>query len=98
MSIICNFNERDTPLSQSLLFCQVFAELADLVTAVQSAELASPTLIFIGQVVALSPLWPGARPSENLEEKAKGVEDRVGKEPRDRSQRGSDPRLPSEVV
>ena len=76
----------------------MFAELADLVAAVQTAELASPTLIFIGQVVALSPLWPGAKPSEKVEEMAEGVEGGVGKEPRDRSLRGSDPRLPSEVV
>ncbi|KAJ3695280.1 hypothetical protein LUZ60_000657 [Juncus effusus] len=36
----------------------VFAKLEDLVNGVKSAELVSPTLIIIGNVVALSPLWP----------------------------------------
>ncbi|KAG0464218.1 hypothetical protein HPP92_020287 [Vanilla planifolia] len=38
----------------------VFAELKDLVSEVKLANLVSPTLIIIGQVVALSPLWPQA--------------------------------------
>lgn len=37
---------------------QVFAKLGDLVNEVKSAELISPTLIIIGNVVALSPFWP----------------------------------------
>ncbi|KAH0466560.1 hypothetical protein IEQ34_003798 [Dendrobium chrysotoxum] len=36
----------------------VFAELDKLVSEVKLADLVSPTLIIIGQVVALSPLWP----------------------------------------
>ncbi|KAJ4806661.1 Siroheme synthase [Rhynchospora pubera] len=36
----------------------VFAELQDLVNEVKLAELVSPTLIIIGNVVALSPYWP----------------------------------------
>ncbi|KAI5062666.1 hypothetical protein GOP47_0023205 [Adiantum capillus-veneris] len=38
----------------------VFAELHELPSEVAAAKLESPTLIFIGQVVALSPSWPGA--------------------------------------
>ncbi|KAH7290817.1 hypothetical protein KP509_30G065300 [Ceratopteris richardii] len=37
----------------------VFAELKDLPNEVLAAKLESPTLIFIGRVVALSPSWPG---------------------------------------
>ncbi|XP_062174830.1 S-adenosyl-L-methionine-dependent uroporphyrinogen III methyltransferase, chloroplastic-like [Alnus glutinosa] len=36
----------------------VFAELKDLSQRITSAEFVSPTLIIIGKVVALSPLWP----------------------------------------
>ncbi|KAI4323369.1 hypothetical protein L6164_022982 [Bauhinia variegata] len=36
----------------------VFAELKDLAEEIASAQLASPTLIIIGKVVALSPFWP----------------------------------------
>ncbi|XP_020265887.1 LOW QUALITY PROTEIN: uncharacterized protein LOC109841356 [Asparagus officinalis] len=36
----------------------VFAEMRDLVNEVNLANLVSPTLIIIGKVVALSPLWP----------------------------------------
>ncbi|RZC46714.1 hypothetical protein C5167_039665 [Papaver somniferum] len=46
--------ERGTTPQQRM----VFAELHDLVDKVTSAELLSPTLIVIGKVVALSPLWP----------------------------------------
>ncbi|MCL7034512.1 hypothetical protein MKW94_017362 [Papaver nudicaule] len=46
--------ERGTTPQQRM----VFAELHDLVDEVTSAELLSPTLIVIGKVVALSPLWP----------------------------------------
>eukprot|EP00250_Pteridium_aquilinum_P021548 c25162_g1_i1 orf=368-1528(+) len=38
----------------------VFAELQDLPSKVAAAQLVSPTLIFIGRVVALSPSWPAA--------------------------------------
>eukprot|EP00250_Pteridium_aquilinum_P021549 c25162_g1_i2 orf=365-1525(+) len=38
----------------------VFAELQDLPSKVAAAQLESPTLIFIGRVVALSPSWPAA--------------------------------------
>lgn len=37
---------------------QVFAELRYLVDEVKSADLVSPTLILIGKVVSLSPMWP----------------------------------------
>lgn len=37
---------------------QVLAELKDLADKITSEQLVSPTLIFIGKVVALSPLWP----------------------------------------
>lgn len=43
----------------------VFAELENLVSDVKLANLVSPTLIIIGQVVALSPLW--SRSYEELE-------------------------------
>ncbi|KAI3937785.1 hypothetical protein MKW92_046856 [Papaver armeniacum] len=46
--------ERGTTPQQRM----VFAELHDLVDKVTSAELLSPTLIVIGKVVPLSPLWP----------------------------------------
>ncbi|XP_020577648.1 uncharacterized protein LOC110022862 isoform X2 [Phalaenopsis equestris] len=36
----------------------VFAELENIVSEVKSANLVSPTLIIVGRVVALSPLWP----------------------------------------
>ncbi|XP_031255958.1 uncharacterized protein LOC116113938 [Pistacia vera] len=36
----------------------VFAELKDLAHEITSAELLSPTLIIIGNVVSLSPFWP----------------------------------------
>ncbi|GER57398.1 siroheme synthase [Striga asiatica] len=36
----------------------VFSELKDLADEIASNELVSPTLIIIGKVVALSPLWP----------------------------------------
>lgn len=42
-----------TPLQRT-----VFAELGDLANEIASAKLVSPTLIVIGKVVALSPLWP----------------------------------------
>lgn len=41
-----------TPMQQT-----VFAELKDLVSEVRLAKLVSPTLIIIGGVVSLSPLW-----------------------------------------
>ena len=36
---------------------QVFAELKDLANKITTVELISPTLMIIGNVVALSPLW-----------------------------------------
>ncbi|KAL4585788.1 hypothetical protein LXL04_010414 [Taraxacum kok-saghyz] len=48
--------ERGTTPQQRI----VFAELKDLGEKIASEELLSPTLIFIGKVVALSPLWPQA--------------------------------------
>lgn len=39
---------------------QVFAELKDLGDEIASNQLVSPSLIIIGKVVALSPLWPHA--------------------------------------
>ncbi|XP_040381574.1 S-adenosyl-L-methionine-dependent uroporphyrinogen III methyltransferase, chloroplastic [Oryza brachyantha] len=45
--------ERGTTPQQRM----VFAMLKDLVSEVKSADLVSPTLIIIGKVVALSPLW-----------------------------------------
>ncbi|CAM8970034.1 unnamed protein product [Rhodiola kirilowii] len=46
--------ERGTTPKQRI----VFAELKDLSDEIKSAELISPTLIIIGNVVSLSPLWP----------------------------------------
>ncbi|CAH9113225.1 unnamed protein product [Cuscuta epithymum] len=46
--------ERGTTLQQR----SVFAELNNLADEVASHQLVSPTLIIIGKVVALSPLWP----------------------------------------
>ncbi|CAI5985298.1 unnamed protein product [Closterium sp. NIES-64] len=48
--------ERGTTAAQRT----VFATLEDLPAAVSAAQLVSPTLIVIGQVVALSPSWPFA--------------------------------------
>ncbi|XP_073101810.1 S-adenosyl-L-methionine-dependent uroporphyrinogen III methyltransferase, chloroplastic-like [Elaeis guineensis] len=46
--------ERGTTPQQRM----VFAELKDIVYEVKLADLVSPSLIIIGRVVALSPLWP----------------------------------------
>ncbi|KAK1382746.1 Urophorphyrin methylase 1 [Heracleum sosnowskyi] len=46
--------ERGTTPQQRI----VFAEIKDLADSIASAQLISPTLIIIGKVVALSPLWP----------------------------------------
>ncbi|XP_073271507.1 S-adenosyl-L-methionine-dependent uroporphyrinogen III methyltransferase, chloroplastic-like, partial [Primulina huaijiensis] len=46
--------ERGTTPQQRI----VFAELQDLANEILSHHLVSPTLIIIGKVVALSPLWP----------------------------------------
>ncbi|GFP93122.1 siroheme synthase [Phtheirospermum japonicum] len=48
--------ERGTTPQQRI----VFAELKNLADEIASSQLASPTLIIIGKVVALSPLWPHA--------------------------------------
>lgn len=71
----------------------VFASLEDLPSAVAAAQLVSPTLIVIGQVVALSPAWPfGQVVASELYRDSLYVMD----EPRDRRLRGADPPLPSE--
>lgn len=46
--------ERGTTRQQRV----IFSELKDLASEVKSAALVSPTLIIIGKVVSLSPLWP----------------------------------------
>ncbi|KAM7265349.1 hypothetical protein ACFE04_003032 [Oxalis oulophora] len=53
--------ERGTTPQQRM----VFAELKDLANEITAAELVSPTLIVIGKVVALSPLWPHASIEES---------------------------------
>ncbi|CAI9103184.1 OLC1v1001630C1 [Oldenlandia corymbosa var. corymbosa] len=53
--------ERGTTPQQRM----VFAELKDLADKISLHQLVSPTLIMIGKVVALSPLW-GASAEENL--------------------------------
>ncbi|KAB1224768.1 Siroheme synthase [Morella rubra] len=50
--------ELGIPLTQRCVANSVFAELKDLAQQIMSAHLVSPTLIIIGKVVALSPLWP----------------------------------------
>lgn len=54
--------ERGTTPQQRL----VFAELKNLAEEIKSAELVSPTLIIIGKVVALSPLWPHSSTKEPI--------------------------------
>ncbi|WOG95699.1 hypothetical protein DCAR_0415026 [Daucus carota subsp. sativus] len=46
--------ERGTTPQQRI----VYAEIKDLADSIATAQLISPTLIIIGKVVALSPLWP----------------------------------------
>ncbi|GAB2289071.1 S-adenosyl-L-methionine-dependent uroporphyrinogen III methyltransferase, chloroplastic [Dionaea muscipula] len=46
--------------------CVVFAELKDLGNRTTSAGLTSPTLVIIGKVVALSPLWSRSSEEETL--------------------------------
>lgn len=55
--------ERGTTPQQRI----VFAEMKDFVDEVKIAKLVSPTLIIIGKVVALSPLWPHADKNLTLE-------------------------------
>ncbi|KAL2630267.1 hypothetical protein R1flu_014953 [Riccia fluitans] len=77
----------------------VFATLADLSTEVTNAELVSPTLIFIGKVVSLSPLWPFKEGSSTeLSAVSSDKDVRKATEPRDRRQRGPDPALPSQQL
>ncbi|CAI7859994.1 unnamed protein product [Closterium sp. NIES-54] len=81
--------ERGTTAAQRT----VFATLEDLPAAVSAAQLVSPTLLVIGQVVALSPSWPFASTtSSNL-----GVAPYL-QEPRDRRFRGPDPLVPSQQI
>lgn len=54
--------ERGTTPQQRM----VFGEIKDLAERIKSAELISPTLIIIGQVVALSPLWPHSSKETSL--------------------------------
>ncbi|PKA65586.1 hypothetical protein AXF42_Ash021235 [Apostasia shenzhenica] len=44
----------------------VFAELKHIAAEVNLANLVSPTLIIVGQVVALSPLWPHSTRQDSL--------------------------------
>ncbi|KAL8268326.1 hypothetical protein R6Q59_002129 [Mikania micrantha] len=53
--------ERGTTPQQRI----VLAELKDLADKITSEQFVSPTLIFIGKVVALSPLWPQSCTSES---------------------------------
>ncbi|KAL9249843.1 hypothetical protein AKJ16_DCAP14944 [Drosera capensis] len=59
--------ERGTTPQQRM----VFAELEDLATEIASARLISPTLIIIGKVVALSPLWTDSSQKQSLLAKAR---------------------------
>ncbi|BBN07651.1 uroporphyrin-III C-methyltransferase [Marchantia polymorpha subsp. ruderalis] len=74
----------------------VFATLGNLSTEVKKAELVSPTLIFIGKVVSLSPLWPLKEDRTGTSTCASTKSIRMAAEPRDRRQRGPDPSLPSQ--
>jgi siroheme synthase len=53
----CVAVERGTTVAQR----RVFARLGGLAAATRDTALVSPTLVLIGGVVALSPLWPWAR-------------------------------------
>ncbi|KAI3796714.1 hypothetical protein L1987_39393 [Smallanthus sonchifolius] len=53
--------ERGTTPQQRILL----AELKDLADKISSEQFVSPTLIFIGKVVALSPLWPQSCTNES---------------------------------
>lgn len=57
--------ERGTTPQQRI----VLAELKDLGDKIASEQLVSPTLIFIGRVVALSPLWPQSQASSSSSSK-----------------------------
>ncbi|XP_072995392.1 S-adenosyl-L-methionine-dependent uroporphyrinogen III methyltransferase, chloroplastic [Typha latifolia] len=57
--------ERGTTPQQRM----VFAKLKDLVNEVKLAELVSPTLIIIGKVVALSPIWSQQSEHDTLKTK-----------------------------
>ncbi|GJP57235.1 hypothetical protein CLOM_g16263 [Closterium sp. NIES-68] len=81
--------ERGTTAAQRT----VFATLEDLPAAVSTAQLVSPTLIVIGQVVALSPSWPFASTTSANIRVAPSLE-----EPRDRRLRGPDPLVPSQQI
>ncbi|KAL3688145.1 hypothetical protein R1sor_014454 [Riccia sorocarpa] len=77
----------------------VFATLAHLSAEVTNAELVSPTLIIIGKVVSLSPLWPFKEASsKELSSDSSDKDMMKVTEPRDRKQRGPDPALPSQQL
>ncbi|CAM6101843.1 unnamed protein product [Calypogeia fissa] len=96
--------ERGTTPQQRL----VFATLATLPEEVNRVELVSPTLIFIGRVVSLSPLWPSdlvsigsaavqKHPSREIVSSSPSVlAGNSFNEPRNRQRRGPDPSLPSQ--
>lgn len=89
--------ERGTTAQQRV----VFAHLQDLPSEVAGAKLESPTLIIVGRVVALSYLWPftageAVDQLEAITTSVKAEADSVEREPRLRSLRGPDPRLPSQ--
>lgn len=89
---------------------QVFATIAALSEEVNRAQLVSPTLILIGRVVCLSPMWPSNSVSigSTFKQKYSGQESMSASptilsekgaklvEPRNRQQRGPDPSLPSQ--
>lgn len=56
---------------------QVFAELKDLSEKIKSAGLVSPTLIYIGKAVEISPFWPVSAKEESCFNA--GIEDFVEK-------------------
>jgi siroheme synthase len=55
LSILSCYCQQLTVVVISII--QVFAELKDLADKITTVELVSPTLMIIGNVVALSPLW-----------------------------------------
>lgn len=77
--------ERGTTSQQRI----VFATLEQLPGRVADAQLVSPTLIIIGRVVALSPLWPHCPDQKQAGAAIRDV--------RDRRRRNCDPLLPSQL-
>ncbi len=56
LSILSCYCQQLTVVAIAII--QVFAELKDLADKITTVELVSLTLMIIGNVVALSPLWP----------------------------------------